>query len=89
MECKTDSLIVLIQKQVKDYLKSDEYGYEELKVYVKGTPDPFEFDHQDDFKFDLDKGLLIVTQGPTDQHENKGVPEIVILFEAIVASQLA
>ena len=89
MEYRAESLIDLIQKQVKHYLKNDEYGYEELKVYVKGDPDPFELGYEDEFRFDLDKGLLIVTQGPTDPNENKGVPEIVILLEAIVATQLA
>lgn len=71
-----------------DLLRNEEYGYDELRVYVCGIGEPWVFGPDDEFEFDGDE-LLVIRDGPTEEQENEGVPEYVFPLRHVVATHLA
>ena len=70
------------------FLQHREHNYDELRVYVSGIADPWVFGPDDELKFDGDQ-VLVVRDGPTEEHENEGIPEYVFPLQHVVATELA
>jgi hypothetical protein len=81
------AFVARIRDQVQ-YLKHDEYEYDELHVYVAGITEPWVFGPTDVFEFQGDE-VLVVRDGPTEEHENEEVPEYVFPLRHVVATELA
>ena len=81
------AFIVKIREQV-EFLKNEDYSYDELHVYVSGIAEPWPFGRDHEFKFEGDE-LLVVRAGPPEEQDNEGVPEVVFPIRHIVATELA
>ena len=81
------AFIVKIREQIA-FLRNKDYNYDELRVYVSGIVEPWVFGRADEFDFNGD-AVLVVRDGPTDEHENKGVPEYTFSLRHVVAVELA
>jgi hypothetical protein len=79
--------VAKVRQQV-EILQDEEYAYDQLRVYVSGIADPWVFGPADEFEFDGDE-VLVVTVGPTEEHENEEVPEYVFPLRHVVATELA
>jgi len=76
-----------VREQV-EFLKDEEYNYDQLRVYVSGIARPWMFGPDDEFDFDGDE-VLVVRVGPTEEHENGEVPEYAFPLRHVVATELA
>ena len=81
------AFVARVREQVA-FLQSEEYAYDELRVYVCGIAEPWVFGAADEFEFDGDE-VLVVRVGPTDVNDNEGVPEYVFPLRQVVATELA
>ena len=81
------AFIAKVREQI-EFLRDEEYNYDELRVYVSGIADPWVFGPADEFEFDGDE-VLVVRVGPTEENENEGVPEYVFPLRQVVATELA
>jgi hypothetical protein len=79
--------VAKIREQLR-FLKNQEYGYDELRVYASGIAEPWVFGPADEFEFEGDT-LLVVRVGPTQENENQEVPEHVFPLRHLVATELA
>ena len=78
---KSKTFIEILQEQV-DYLQNSGYSYETIYIYLVGDSEPWEFNYEQEFIFDLKNGVLIVKDAGED------APENVIILSCIAASQL-
>jgi hypothetical protein len=85
---RTDAAFVAKVREQIDFLRDEEYAYDELRVYVAGIAEPWVFGPADEFEFDGDE-VLVVRVGPTEEYGSEGVPEHVFPLQHIVASELA
>ena len=83
----TDAMLIKKILQQVEYLKNDDYSYDQLAIYVSGIDTPWEFGEDDEFEFSAED-LLIVRLGPTEENQNSGVPEVVFPLRHIVATEL-
>jgi hypothetical protein len=81
------AFVAKVREQV-EFLRHNEYNYDQLLVYVSGIADPWVFGPDDEFEFKGDE-VLVVRDGPTSECENEGVPEYVFPLRQVVATELA
>jgi hypothetical protein len=81
------AFIAKVREQVA-FLRDEEYTYNELRVYVSGIAEPWVFGPDDEFQFDGEE-VLVVRGGPTEEHENEGVPEYAFPLRHVVATEMA
>jgi hypothetical protein len=82
-----DALVAEIREQIK-ILRNREYAYDELHVYLSGIAEPWVFGRADEFEF-RGTDVLVVRVGPTREHDNADVPEMVFPLRHVVATELA
>jgi hypothetical protein len=87
MPSTEEAFVAKVREQIA-FLRDDEYAYDELRVYVSGIADPWVFGRDDEFEFDGDE-VLVVRDGPTEEHENGEVPEYAFPLRHLVATELA
>jgi hypothetical protein len=84
----TDAAFVAkIHEQIR-LLRDGEHNYDELRVYVSGIEEPWTFGPEDEFEIDGDE-VLVVRDGPTEDHDNEGMPEYTFPLRHVVATELA
>ena len=81
------AFVAKIREQI-EFLQNDDYGYDQLRVYVMGIARPWVFGHIDEFEFDAEE-VLVVRTGPSAVHENIDVPEYAFPLRHVVATELA
>jgi hypothetical protein len=81
------AFVAKVREQIR-FPQHEEYNYDELRVYVSGIADPWVFGRDDEFEFDGDE-VLVVRDGPTEEHENGEVPEYTFPLRHVVATELA
>jgi hypothetical protein len=81
------TFVAKVRAQI-EFLRNDEYGYDELRVYVSGIAEPWVFGPDDEFEFD-GCDVLVVREGPTQEHGNGEVPEYAFPVRHVVATELA
>jgi hypothetical protein len=81
------AFIAKVREQIK-FLRDEEYVYDQLLVSVSGIAEPWVFGPADEFEFDGDQ-VLVVRGGPTEELDNKEVPEYVFPVRQVVATELA
>jgi hypothetical protein len=87
MPATETAFITKIREQI-EFLKKEEYNYDQLRVYVSGIIEPWVFGPADEFEFDGEE-VLVVREGPTDENENAEVPEYSFPLRHVVATELA
>lgn len=81
------AFVAKVREQI-EFLQNEEYAYDQLRVYVSGIAEPWVFGPDDEFEFDGDE-VLVVRDGPTQEHENREMPEYVFPLRHVVATELA
>ena len=87
MPAAEPAFIAKVRQQLK-VLRDEQYAYNELRVYVCGIADPWVFGQADEFEL-IDDDVLVVRVGPTRDHGNAEVPEVVFPLRQLVATELA
>jgi len=88
MQTVEAAFVAKVREQV-DLLKQGGHNYDQLNVYVSGIDDPWEFGPADEFEFEfVGDEVLVVRDGPMEEHQNEGVPEYVFPLRHVVATEL-